>query len=136
MRTTMRERCDGALSGLIPHAPSLWGIAGTARGAKNGTSHQSDMGQRLSLTRTPALPRRVGPWRRGRICYRLAAAGGAEGDHDRAGIACLPAVDALLKIPAGGSRNDDGEAPRGRGSRGRCATPGGRRWMQLGRRAR
>ena len=25
-----RERCDGALPGLIPHTPSLWGIAGTA----------------------------------------------------------------------------------------------------------
>ena len=30
-KTTARERCDGALSSLIPHAPSLWGIAGTAR---------------------------------------------------------------------------------------------------------
>ena len=26
LRTTARERCDGALPGLIPHTPSLWGI--------------------------------------------------------------------------------------------------------------
>ena len=25
-KTTVRERCDGALSDLIPHTPSLWGI--------------------------------------------------------------------------------------------------------------
>ena len=28
-KTTARERCDGALSDVIPPAPSLWGIAGT-----------------------------------------------------------------------------------------------------------
>ena len=29
-KTTVRERCDGVLSNLIPHTPSRWGIAGTA----------------------------------------------------------------------------------------------------------
>ena len=38
--TTVGERCDGALSGVIPHTPSIWGIAGTARPRKKETKER------------------------------------------------------------------------------------------------